>query len=130
MKSSAYFLVTSPWIIAFLLPIFTFAYGSFSKFTLFLFFFFIIILSSSLFLPLPKQKKEDEHVQDETKIGFLSKGSSESSSTSEEDTDGSITDEDGLIEIELPARNYAGLIEMWSEEDNLIEIDISMGSIK
>ena len=84
------------------------------------------------------------------------------SPTSEEDSDSdsrspgcsddSISDEEGLIEIELPAGNYVHRIReeelgfqrflpeispvpifRWSEmneEENLIEIDISVGSIK
>ncbi|GFY97693.1 hypothetical protein Acr_12g0002340 [Actinidia rufa] len=73
---------------------------------------------------------------------------------SPDDSDGSISDEESLIEIALPSGHYVGfekeepklssqqqqkfhsLIEFLAdinevnEEDNLIEIDISMGSIK
>lgn len=52
--------------------------------------------------------------------------------------DGSITDEESLIEIEIPSGHYIGcgrkeeVLEIGdvNEEENLIEIDISMGSIK
>ncbi|KAL7600597.1 hypothetical protein Lser_V15G24900 [Lactuca serriola] len=197
MKSCVYFPKT-PWIIAFFLPILTYAYGSFCNFPIFFFLSTVLILVSStfLFLPLAKLKvqvlkkeqsqQQDGHdlicsdrkistqAQDEVKIGFSDKGLPESfsendiigrfSSTSEEDSDfdcgqfpsesPDCSDEESLIEIELPAGNYVGLkgggedddeeelcfeqlspesIYRWSEmneEENLIEIDISMGSIK
>ncbi|KAI3716144.1 hypothetical protein L6452_23270 [Arctium lappa] len=132
----------------------------------------ILISSTFLFLTLSKHKvqvleKENQHllltsyhnnsnqVENEAKIGFLDMGSPESCSenqiigrispTSEQDSDGFISDEEGLIEIQLPTGNYVQQkrqeqeflpevsIYRWSEmneEENLIEIDISMGSIK
>lgn len=70
-------------------------------------------------------KQEQSHQEDEA-----SEGDSEFDSS-----DGSITDEDSLIEIQLQVRNIGGLNEDqdlldMNEEDNMIEIDISMGSIK
>lgn len=199
MKSSVYF-PNTPWIIAFLLPVLTFAYGSLGNFPIFFFIVItvlILVASTFLFLSLSKHnvqvpweeplQQQDEpdliysdrkisnQVEDEKRIGFSGNDLAEScsiigqySSTSEEDSDfdcgrfpsesPDCSDEESLIEIELPARNYVGLkggeegdveqelyfermspdtspesIYRWSEmneEENLIEIDISMGSIK
>ena len=125
MKPSVYFPKT-PWIIAFLLPIFTFACGSFSNSTVFIISIItFIILISSTFL-FSNDKLQVLEVEDEPKIETLHMGSPESyseneiigrfSPTSEEDSDSdsrspgcsddSISDEEGLIEIELPAGNY------------------------
>ncbi|GJY99266.1 hypothetical protein Tco_0516696 [Tanacetum coccineum] len=159
MKSCVYFL-KNPWIIAFLLPIFTFAYGSFSYLTISIFLITtILIFVSSSFMYFSKHnldehvlvssdhKSSNKHVKDEAKIigyldmdvpeswlgnemigGFTSEEHSEFESESLDCSDGSMTDEESLIEIELPTTNYE-----WSEmneEENLFEIDISIGSIK
>ncbi|KAL4588919.1 hypothetical protein LXL04_001819 [Taraxacum kok-saghyz] len=186
MKLSLYF-PKPPWMIAFLPPILTFAYGSFGNFTIFFIVITVFILVSSTFLFLPlsehnvqaqeqdehdlicSDRKSSNHVEDEAKVGFSDKSLPESyseneimgrfSSSSEEDSDFDCSDEESLIEIELPAGNYVRFkaegeeddvepelcfkrlspeispesIHRWleiNEEDNFIEIDISMGSIK
>nr|GEV47301.1 hypothetical protein [Tanacetum cinerariifolium] len=90
-------------------------------------------------------QSSNNHVKDEAKIigyldmdvpeswlgnemigGFTSEEHSEFESGSLDCSDGSMTDEESLIEIELPTTNYE-----WSEmneEENLFEIDISIGS--
>lgn len=92
-------------------------------------------------------KSSNNHVKDEAKVigyldmdvpeswlenemigGFTSEEHSDFESESLDCSDGSITDEESLIEIELPTRNYE-----WpemNEEEHLFEIDISIGSIK
>lgn len=201
MNSSGFSLIRSPWIVSFLIPIFSFACGDF---TVFIITSLVLISSAFLFLINSKHNprvldheqqqshEEDEHVlhgsdqndsdqvADAVKKGCLDMGSLDSyseseiidqfSCTTEEDSDfdgwqfsgetyrradcsdGSISDEESLIEIALPGGHYVGYKDeveeepklccrqrspesvLWwpemNEEENMIEIDISVGSIK
>ncbi|XP_010450426.1 PREDICTED: uncharacterized protein LOC104732558 [Camelina sativa] len=116
---------------------------------------------SSFFFPLTIQKPNSK-VQDLSQHDQHSLGESEVSTTTTDDTvknndeeDGTIPDEESLIELSLPSGHYVGhhystmigqqdqkvmynnipdfrLIQLSAEyeDDNLIEIDISIGSIK
>ncbi|KAI3702655.1 hypothetical protein L6452_28403 [Arctium lappa] len=206
MNSSTFSLVKTPWIISFLIPIFSFACGDFTLFIITS----LVLISFAFFLKQNPQvldheqqqqsHQEDEHVLDHgsdqnnddsnhhhvvdevIKKGCLEMGSPDSYSESEiidqfscttEDqdsdfdgwqfsgetyrradcSDGSISDEESLIEIALPGGHYVGYKDedeeeemklccrkkspesvLWwpemNEEENMIEIDISVGSIK
>lgn len=195
------FSLKNPWIVSFLIPVFTFICGDFTLFIIIT----SLILCCSTFhflqhsnhkvqvLKQEKQSKFDLTVPDqidsnqssnvENKV-FLDMGVPDSSSesevidqfscTTEEDSDfgswrfsgegcrkfdcsdGSISDEESLIEIELLDGHYIGYKDykdykdeeelklsrrkkspdsvLWwpemNEEENMIEIDLSVGSIK
>ncbi|KAI3703959.1 hypothetical protein L1987_74158 [Smallanthus sonchifolius] len=155
----------------FFIPIFTFVCGNFTVFII-----TSLILGSSAFLFLTHLKHNQQVLEQEDEFDLvnshqnesnrmsnvvskecLNMGSVDSFSESEiidpfSCSDGSISDEESLIEIELPGGHYVGYKEyrdeeepkycrrqkspdsvLWwpemNEEENMIEIDLSMGSI-
>ncbi|CAA7016044.1 unnamed protein product [Microthlaspi erraticum] len=100
---------------------------------------------SSLFFPLSIQKPNsliDSKVEDQD---LDKQDSSRDMEMSNDEDDGTIPDEESLIELSLPSGHYVGhhfstmngrqdfrFIQLSAEfeDDNLIEIDISIGSIK
>ncbi|CAL9222435.1 unnamed protein product [Arabidopsis halleri] len=118
-------------------------------------FFFPISLTHSSLLQPSKQDQDQERDYIVTE-DITRKPEDNLETTNEEDDDGAISDDESLIELSLPSGHYVGhhytsnknnlclhnkvqdfplfdlLTELddFIEEDNLIEIDISIGSIK
>jgi hypothetical protein len=99
--------------------------------------------------PLHKVETSQDLLSSESQEDYLSSSEGSEVDQSYDYSDGSISDEESLIEIALPSGHYVDmqkdesnyfneqiLMELLSEfnevveEENLIEIDISMGSIK
>ncbi|MFS7921802.1 hypothetical protein Hanom_Chr03g00241231 [Helianthus anomalus] len=192
VMDSSVFSLKNPWIVSFLIPIFTFACGNFTMFiiiaSLILCGFAYVFLTHSKVIHHEDKDKDSDQIdsnqEDNVEIkGCLDVGSPESCSeseiidpftcTTEEDSefdvweysgevsrisggsDGTISDEESLIEIELFGGKYdrynykvykdeeepkisrrkmsPDSVLWWpemSEEENMIEIDLSVGSIK
>ncbi|CAF1730796.1 BnaC09g51810D [Brassica napus] len=107
----------------------------------------------SLFLPLTKQQPnpqkevQDQDLGQQDSLGDIIEISRTGDEifTNKDEDDGTIPDEESFIELSLPSGHYVGqhfstmaghqdfgLIQLLAEfeDDNLIEIDISVGSIK